>query len=318
MTQCLLNTCWCMSQRTDIIDDSRKYYFIGESPLLNGIGELLYIALVGRTSLQKVLWRGHWVHKDFSTEMIYHFQWPRLYGVMSRFPWKPCKISGQQTLCNWMGNANSLFFFHLGKRKCFYTVLKLKQGKIGEQNEISFCTFLFWSPFRKNKDFFEVRYLKRGQLLKKAMLIKCYVHFSICHLVEKIRFFFWARNLKRGRDLNAFPSLPFLPLTPCKENKVFFHSWELKAGKSSAGEWMEGDCSIPFMSFFKRFYILKNISLVLQHMLNPKFYHPLAALMSNYKSFFSWQIPSDIFSSKSLHIDIGCPNLLIKNFPPTV
>jgi hypothetical protein len=44
-----------MSQRTDIIDDSRKYYFIGESPLLNGIGELLYIALVGRTSLQKVL-----------------------------------------------------------------------------------------------------------------------------------------------------------------------------------------------------------------------------------------------------------------------
>jgi hypothetical protein len=30
-----------------------------------------------------------------------------------------------------------------------------------------------------------------------------YVHFSICHLAEKTRFFFWARNLKRGRDLNA-------------------------------------------------------------------------------------------------------------------
>jgi len=31
-----------MSQRTDIIDDSRKYSSIGESPLLNGIGELPY------------------------------------------------------------------------------------------------------------------------------------------------------------------------------------------------------------------------------------------------------------------------------------
>jgi len=31
-----------------------------------------------------------------------------------------------------MGNANSLMFFHLGERKGFYTVLKLKQGKIGE------------------------------------------------------------------------------------------------------------------------------------------------------------------------------------------
>jgi len=43
------------------------------------------------------------------------------------------------------------------------------------------------------------------------------------------------------------PSLPFLPPTPCKENKVSFHSWELKAGKGSAGEWMEGDSNIPFM-----------------------------------------------------------------------
>jgi hypothetical protein len=33
--------------------------------------------------------------------------------------------------------------------------------------------------------------------------------------------------------------------------KFFFSSWELKAGKGSAGERMERDCSIPFMSFFK-------------------------------------------------------------------
>jgi len=31
-----------MSQRTDIIDDFRKYSSIGESPLLNGIRELPY------------------------------------------------------------------------------------------------------------------------------------------------------------------------------------------------------------------------------------------------------------------------------------
>jgi len=31
-----------MSQRTDIIDDSRKYSSIGESPPPNGIGELHY------------------------------------------------------------------------------------------------------------------------------------------------------------------------------------------------------------------------------------------------------------------------------------
>jgi hypothetical protein len=109
------------------------------------------------------------------------------------------------------------------------------------------------------------------------------------------------------------PCLPFLPPTPCRVNKVFFHSWELKAGKGSARERMERDCSIPFMSFFKWFYILKNpISLVFQHTLNPKFYHPLAALMSNCKSFFSRQIPAEIFSSKSLHTDMGCPNLLNK------
>jgi hypothetical protein len=48
-----------------------------------------------------------------------------------------------------------------------------------------------------------------------------------------------------------FPLYHFLPQTPCKENEVFFHSWEFKARKGSAGERMEGDCSIPFMSFFK-------------------------------------------------------------------
>jgi len=76
-----------------------------------------------------------------------------------------------------MGNANSLFFLHLGERKGFYTVLKLKRGKIGEdpgnKMKFPFVHFLFRSPFRENKDFFEVRCLKRGKLLKKAMLIKC-------------------------------------------------------------------------------------------------------------------------------------------------
>jgi hypothetical protein len=39
-----------------------------------------------------------------------------------------------------MENANSLFFFHLGERKGFYTVLKLKRGKIGEDpgNQMKF------------------------------------------------------------------------------------------------------------------------------------------------------------------------------------
>jgi hypothetical protein len=47
-----------------------------------------------------------------------------------------------------------------------------------------------------------------------------------------------------------FPSLPFLPPRPCRENKVFLKtSWELKTGKGSVGGRMEGDCSIPFMKF---------------------------------------------------------------------
>jgi len=65
------------------------------------------IALVGRTSLQEILFTGGLgVHKDFSAEMIYHFQWPGLYGVMSRFPQEPCKISGQQTLVRWYGKIS--------------------------------------------------------------------------------------------------------------------------------------------------------------------------------------------------------------------
>jgi len=46
-----------------------------------------------------------------------------------------------------MGNANSLLFFHLGERKGFYTVLKLKQGKIaeysGKKMKFPFVPFCF-------------------------------------------------------------------------------------------------------------------------------------------------------------------------------
>jgi len=47
------------------------------------------------------------------------------------------------------------------------------------------------------------------------------------------------------------PCLPFLPPTPWKENKVFFSLLGTQSRESSAGEKIEGDCSIPFMSFFK-------------------------------------------------------------------
>jgi hypothetical protein len=45
-----------------------------------------------------------------------------------------------------MGNTNSLFFFHLGERKGFYTVLKLKQGKIGADpgNKMKFAFVHFY------------------------------------------------------------------------------------------------------------------------------------------------------------------------------
>jgi hypothetical protein len=77
-----------------------------------------------------------------------------------------------------MGNANSLFFFQLGERKGFYTVLKLKQGKIGEDpgNKMKFpFVHLCFNHLsgRENKDVFEMLSVKRGKLLKKAMLIKC-------------------------------------------------------------------------------------------------------------------------------------------------
>jgi hypothetical protein len=76
-----------------------------------------------------------------------------------------------------MRNANSLFFSHLGERKGFYTVLKLKQGKIGEdlgnKMKFPFVHFCFDHLSKENKDLFEVQCLKRGKLFKKAMLIKC-------------------------------------------------------------------------------------------------------------------------------------------------
>jgi hypothetical protein len=76
-----------------------------------------------------------------------------------------------------MGNANSLFFFHLGERKGFYTVLELKQGKISEDpgNKMKFHFVHFCCDHLpgKIKIFFEVPCLKRAKLLKKAMLIKC-------------------------------------------------------------------------------------------------------------------------------------------------
>ncbi len=68
-----------------------------------------------------------------------------------------------------------------------------------EQNEISFCTFLFGSHFREN-NFFRSAMSEEGHANKMQFP---YVHFSICQLAEKIRLFFGARNLKSGRDLNA-------------------------------------------------------------------------------------------------------------------
>jgi hypothetical protein len=60
-------------------------------------------------------------------------------------------------LCNSMGNANSLFFFHLGERKGFYTIIKLKQGKIGEdpgnKMKFPFVHFCFDHLLRKIKTF---------------------------------------------------------------------------------------------------------------------------------------------------------------------
>jgi hypothetical protein len=58
-----------------------------------------------------------------------------------------------------MGNANSLFFSHLRERNGFYTVLKLKQGKIGEdpgnKMKFPFVHFCFNHLSGKMKIFFK-------------------------------------------------------------------------------------------------------------------------------------------------------------------
>ncbi len=74
-----------MSQRTEIIDDSRKYSSIGESPRPHGIDEPPYRPCWDDLAPGSHV-KGHQVHKDFSAEMVDHFQWPGLYGVMSWFP----------------------------------------------------------------------------------------------------------------------------------------------------------------------------------------------------------------------------------------
>jgi hypothetical protein len=74
------------------------------------------------------------------------------------------------------------------------------------------------------------------------------VHFSICHLAEKIRLFFQ----QEGKGLECiFPAYHFCLQHLARKIRFFFHRWELKVGKGSARERMEGNCSIPFMSFFK-------------------------------------------------------------------
>ncbi len=114
-------------------------------------------------------------------------------------------------------------------------------------------------------------------------------HFCVQHLARKIRFFFFIiGNSKQGKAVQG-------------------RGWREIAAYHL--------CHFSNDSTFRRIIH----PLVFQHMLNPKFYHPLAALMSNCKSLFSRQIPSEIFSSKSLHTDMGCPNLLnrwVKIFHP--
>ncbi len=142
-----------------------------------------------------------------------------------------------------------------GKRRVFTQYWSWSRGNLVKTlgTKWNFLLYIFVSiTFQGKYNFFWSAISEKWKALEEGHANKMffpYVHFSICHLAEKIRLFFWARKIR-----------------------FFFHSWELKAGKGSAGERMEGDCSIPFMSFFKWFYILKNpISLVFQHMLNPKF-----------------------------------------------
>jgi len=75
------------------------------------------------------------------------------------------------------GKCKFPILFSFRKKEGFLHSFEVEGGenwcRPWQQNEISFCTFLFRSPLRENKDFFEVRCLKRAKLLKKAMLIKC-------------------------------------------------------------------------------------------------------------------------------------------------
>jgi len=66
------------------------------------------------------------------------------------------------------------------------------------------------------------------------------VHFNICHLAEKIRLFFWARNLKRGRDLNASSLYHFCLQHLARKIKFFFIVGNSKKGKAVQGRgWRE-------------------------------------------------------------------------------
>ncbi len=137
---------------------------------------------------------------------------------------------------------------------------------LGDKMKFPFVHFCFDSiTFQGKQRFFSRATSEEGKALEEGhvnkMQFPC-VHFSICHLTEKIRLFFWARKLKRGRGLECiFPLYHFRLQHLARKIRFFFRSWELKAGKGNAGKRMEGDWSIPFMSFFKWF--LKNpLSLV--------------------------------------------------------
>jgi len=66
---------------------------------------------------------------------------------------------------------------------------------------------------------------EKGKALEEGhankMQIPC-VHFNICHLAEKIRLFFRARNLKRGRELNPSSLSTIFASNTFRVNKVFF------------------------------------------------------------------------------------------------
>jgi hypothetical protein len=66
-----------MSQRTDVIDDSKKYFCIGECALLKGVGEHAYHPCWSdmHRGSPWALWSRLWVHKNFSAETLCHFEW---------------------------------------------------------------------------------------------------------------------------------------------------------------------------------------------------------------------------------------------------